>query len=353
MGIRGPRQRGFAKVLLVMAGALGGLLTANSLLWLLNLGQPVIFQTSASCGYIARPNQWASPLGFDYHINQYGLRGPSFPSQRPKQSVRLAFIGDSITFGGGRVRPRALFVNVAARILRQRTGANVQPINISEPGWGIQNMDGYLAHQGLHDANAVVWVIPTCDFRRPRITIGRNFQVLTREPSLRIMCLLRVGWRRLTERADPSGSAQSYWVQPDALRANLHAFRDALLRIKGAHAVALTVFVPQQHRPAYAGHDLRAYQRVATSLDVPTCNLAADFARSKRDLFYDGFHLNTSGHRLVGHLIAACISRSWQIRPAQEGKRQNSVTPIVSYARVVRPHDSGKTAAPTETARDH
>ena len=330
MGLEEPRRRTLTNPLPGLAGAVGALLVANSLMWLLNLGQPVIFQTNASCGYTARPDQWASPLGFAYYINRYGLRGPSFPPQRPRQSVRLAFIGDSITFGGGRVRDRDLFVNVTARILRQRTDSNVQPVNISEPGWGIQNMDGYISHQGLHDANAVVWVIPTCDFRRPKMAIGRHFPVLTREPVLRIVTLLRAGW--YWARAEPSGNGHSYWVQRHALRANLEAFRDALLRIQSAHAVTLTVFVPQQRQPSYAEHDLRAYQRLAASLDVPTCNLAAGFAESKRGLFYDGVHLNTSGHRLAGRLIAACIERFWQIRPAQDGETQNWATPIVSYA---------------------
>src|SRR2546423_452209 len=120
-----------ARLVTIAAGLMLGLAISEAALRELDFVGCPVFETVPPCGFLARPSQWVSGL-HKYHINRYGLRGLDFSDQRPTGTLRVAFIGDSITFGGGHVSDQETFVEQVASSLETRSGRKTEAINISE-----------------------------------------------------------------------------------------------------------------------------------------------------------------------------------------------------------------------------
>jgi hypothetical protein len=102
-----------------------------------------------------------------FRINHFGLRGPDFSPTKEPGTLRITFIGDSVTFGGGVVSDGDTFVSLSAARLSEITGRKVDSVNISAPGWGVSNMEQYIERRGVHCADIVVWILPREGFHRP------------------------------------------------------------------------------------------------------------------------------------------------------------------------------------------
>ena len=71
------------KLLLVALSAALTLAAANVALWALNFGDIEVYDHDPEYGYLTKPDQWPSPRGIVFRINQAGLRGPDFsPTKR-------------------------------------------------------------------------------------------------------------------------------------------------------------------------------------------------------------------------------------------------------------------------------
>ncbi|HEY6547771.1 MAG TPA: hypothetical protein VI589_07685, partial [Vicinamibacteria bacterium] len=121
-----------AAVLLFEAGAHG-----------LGWGQVVEFVPDPHWGYLMRPSQTVWSFGLPVHINALGLRGPEVPALKGQGRSRVLFVGDSITYGGGRVAEEELFVRLFEADARQGR-LEVEAVNLSAPGWSPQNWRAYL-----------------------------------------------------------------------------------------------------------------------------------------------------------------------------------------------------------------
>ncbi len=79
---------------------------------------------------------WRMRPGFDFGegfepLNQEGFRGPEFKAQKEAGSLRIACIGDSVTFG----RPDAAYPALLADTLAKRLGRPVEAMNFGVPGY--------------------------------------------------------------------------------------------------------------------------------------------------------------------------------------------------------------------------
>src|SRR5262245_17566544 len=109
-------NRAFWRVLFVVASSLASLVLVEGLLRWLDVGDPPVFAAHAQYGYLMQPNQSVSTRGNRFHINRAGFRGGDFFWSKSEGMHRIAFVGDSITYGGGSIKDSDLFVNrVASR----------------------------------------------------------------------------------------------------------------------------------------------------------------------------------------------------------------------------------------------
>lgn len=300
----------WAKALLLFLFSISfAVATANIGLWFLKMCDPPIYYHDPKYGYLAVPDQWPSTRGFFYRINRAGLRGPDFSMAREPGSLRITFVGDSVTFAGGIVSDTDTFVAQSARLLSTRLGRSISTVNISAPGWGVENMQAYIARYGVYNANLVVWVLPHEDLRRPwsyapGMPARRVFRI-----QFLLSHTINVLKSKVLNRNDQAGGHPPDLDQ--VLEDNLHAFGHALDLIRNSGAKTVIVFLPEGDTPASADKQAyEAYAALAASRGVPTCDLCSQMeAHGGSALFYDGAHLNSHGHDVVAPLIAQCVAR--------------------------------------------
>src|SRR5262245_19113408 len=97
---------------------------------ILHVGQVVEYVRDERWGYLMKPSQDVSSYGHSVHINSMGLRGPEPGDEKHGNPMRILFIGDSVTFGGTRIREEELFVRQVEKRLTAK-GYFVQAVNLS------------------------------------------------------------------------------------------------------------------------------------------------------------------------------------------------------------------------------
>lgn len=285
-GAPGARSR-TGKLLLVLASLLFALALLELGLRVAKWGDIVAYVPDPDCSYRLKPSQSVESYGHALRINALGLRGPEAASPKPAELTRVVFVGDSVTYGGGRLREEELFV----RLLEARAradGLSVEALSVSAPGWGPQNMRGYVASRGLHEADLVVLVLPQCDLGRPLTTMQmQRFQ--EEPPSLRVLSVAHKAYDSLVPppwtRQDPAVMAPL----------NVQAIQD-LLRLAGEVPV-VTVLLPGA--PGYRDHAVLwpAFEQLSPR--------RIDLRGRLEDasLFMDELHLTRAGHARVAELL--------------------------------------------------
>ena len=125
-----PRARqalrnGLRGVALIALGLGLGLAVAEVALRALDLGQPGLYTYDRDRGWALRPNasKWQQQEGSAYvAVNSAGLRDRDHPYRKPKNTFRIAVLGDSFT-EAKQVPADQTFCAVIARRLRELSGA--------------------------------------------------------------------------------------------------------------------------------------------------------------------------------------------------------------------------------------
>jgi lysophospholipase L1-like esterase len=274
---------------------------------------PPIFCGDPRYGYLMRPHQSVSTRGRRFRINNVGLRGEDV-SARCESERRLVFVGDSNTYGGGRIADDELFVNRIARGVSEVRRQRVSSVNVAAPGWGVQNMAAFIAVNGAFEADALIWIVPSADFRRP-LTSLHELAFPEERPRSRLMYVVR-SWERArqTRRRPWPGSRPA---PEDILSANIDALGDALRRLSGIPL--LVVVLPGEHGYGRLANDVTRFKSVAQTHGASFAELAPVLqGRREERLFDDRVHLSARGHAVVTDavipVVVQMLSRS---APAQ------------------------------------
>ncbi|HDH06683.1 MAG TPA: hypothetical protein ENH01_13455 [Nitrospirae bacterium] len=106
---------------------------------LIGWGQIVGFLPNEEWGYLMKPSQTASSYGHPVNINGLGLRGPEIDQKKREGVLRILFVGDSITYGGVKIKEEKLFCRIVEYLLNNNDDLRAESINVSAPGWSPQN----------------------------------------------------------------------------------------------------------------------------------------------------------------------------------------------------------------------
>jgi lysophospholipase L1-like esterase len=302
------RRRALARLLLVAGAALLALGVAEGALRVLGVGGVMTFAPDERWGYLMRPGQVVYAYGHPVATDARGLRAPAGREPGPPTALRILFVGDSVTYGGGRIREAELFCRRVERALAEE-GVPVRVTNASAPGWGPQNWRGYLAAEGLLGADVVVLVLPECDLARPFATMAMH-GFRQRAPRTRVGAVLG----KLAALARPRDPYAAH--DPDeAHRANCAAARWLKGRAAGEAAV-LAVFLPG--RPA-GGEALAAAPSPRWGCFETVFPGALDLRGDLGDpgLFLDPIHLSPAGHALVAERVLERLRTLPELRGAR------------------------------------
>ena len=97
-----------APVFLIAGSVAVSLLLLEGALRIVGLQDPVVYRSDPVYGYEPRPSQSANRLGIPIYIKDIGLRDNRPLSALLKSKTRVLVIGNSVTYGGSRVRQKDL-----------------------------------------------------------------------------------------------------------------------------------------------------------------------------------------------------------------------------------------------------
>jgi lysophospholipase L1-like esterase len=307
---RTPRHFQY-KLLMAGVSLAIGLLILETAEWWLDVADPPVFARHPAYSFLMKPDQSVATRGHRFRINHFGLRGAEIVMPKPAGVYRIAFLGDSVTYGGGSVRDEELFVNRVAASLDPLMEPRIEVVNISAPGWGIKNMAGFVNNVGLFDADLLVWVISSADLRRP-LTFMEDHRFLEEKPASRLFYSLRVSWTKLQnlyrQARQPAGTVPG---RAEELEANIRTLRTVLAQLMGQGMPVGVVLVP-----GVRGYDSRSdvarFRDAAEDCATPFLNTAAAFPASQiRAAYIDDVHLSGQGHAIVAGALGPFIGENF------------------------------------------
>lgn len=136
----GRRQIGSA-LALILVGVLLAMIVAEITFRLIGIGEQGVYQWDADRGWALRPgaSEWQRREGNAFvQINREGMRDREHSYSKPKDTIRIAFIGDSFT-EAEQVAIQDDFVSVAERRLQncaRLRGKKVEALNFGCDGYG-------------------------------------------------------------------------------------------------------------------------------------------------------------------------------------------------------------------------
>lgn len=291
-----------------------------SLRLLLGLGHPIVVAPDVACSYIEAPNQHTWRFFHEVRINRYGMRSAEFAAQPAPGSLRVLFVGDSVTYGTSRVGQSEIFTQILRRELPSAVHQPVEVLNASASGWAIDNELSYVRSRGIFHSSLVLLVLNDGDVTQPRalITTGVSQDTTLNHPTTALGEIwtryLSLKLRHLAAPRDAGDIANTNDAAES--RNNLIELDQFRQLVNAAHARFALVYLPfRADIPQPAAQAQVLLRQWAAAQQVPFLDLtAAEQAESTAAITLDGDHLNTRGNELV----ARGIEEQW---PAVLGAR--------------------------------
>jgi len=301
------RGRRFLQFVTILGATIALLEIALRGIGLTNL---VLYADDPETGYRIKPGQTARYLDNRIQINAWGVRDARTFEQKNEAVLRVLVLGDSVTWGGLREPQENLFTSI---LEDKSPGSEV--INAGVNGFSVAQMVAlYQAHlSGLEPDIVLVIAIPR-DFTRPpqsrlvreSVSFPRKrprFAVPVAIEIFRFIAQTRWGWNwlALPPATEPVGPALE---KEECLRRNLDALVAFALEMKDPRQV-LFVMAP--------------YLKTPINEELPTAALETLHARGVRtvdlnerirvepELFVDGVHLSSYGHRKLAEELALLL----------------------------------------------
>ncbi len=326
-----PRRRGAARLLVVVGATLAALVGCELLLALLGgeIYPPPLFPgdlvavvdatTDPRIGWKLPPSSVSEETTADYSVvyraNRQGFRSPhDFDATWP--GPRLAFLGDSYTFGSGVAEGETFVDRLASRL------SGVRCDNYGIGGFGIDQMWMTLRHEALpRRPQGVVLSFIRQDLDRalsayrlghvwrakPTFRLeGDRLVAATTEnlpPALERWLVQHSRLHRLWRRAESSLALR----HPIGYRWRLHRALFSAIRDDCAAAGVPLLLV---HLPVNRRSPAPLYAREFAALGIPFLDLASLLpARPEALYFPTDHHLTAEGHRFVAEKLAEELAR--------------------------------------------
>jgi hypothetical protein len=277
----------------------------------LGLGNPVVLAADSACGYILAPNQNTYRFFCRTRTDQYGMRSDRFAPIPAAGTLRVLFIGDSVTYGTSHVDQSRIFTELLHRELPAVVHRPVEVLNASASAWAIDNELSWLHSRGTFHAKLVFLVLNNGDLGQPRAEARDVGDDLAQNHP---MTAIGEVWARFLKprlfRRAAHIDAGDVQTKADALmRANL-ADMDRFQQIVSANGARMAVlYIPFRHDvPAPANQAEVAFSEWSAAHHVPFFDMTAVEAPfSAWQIAPDGDHLNDRGHQL----IAQEVEKEW------------------------------------------
>jgi hypothetical protein len=275
----------------------------------LGLGNPILIEPDSACGYIVKPDQAVYRFFRHTRINHYGMRSDEVPSVRSPGTLRLMFVGDSITYGTSRVDQSQIFTEILHRDLPSIVHRPVEVLNASASAWAPDNEVSYILSRGIFQSDMVLLVLNDGDVTQPRTTIADVGDDLPQDRPATAIGELYTRYIKpeifhAFERSDAGDSVADN--ADDVIHENLIDLDRADKLVTDARAQLLIVYLPfRGDLPVKSAGPRSILQSWATAHRVAILDLThAELPYTPSEITLDnGIHFNAKGHWIVAQAI--------------------------------------------------
>jgi hypothetical protein len=295
-----------SRVLACLLAAIVGvpLLTEAGLRVVLGIGNPVLVTADSACGYTLKPDQDVHRFFKHTHINHWGMRSDDIAETPAPGTLRILFVGDSITYGTSHLDQKDMFTEILRRDLSRIVHRPVEVLNASAGGWAIDNELSYLRSRGTFGAKIVVIVLNSGDLTQPRADIsGIDSSFFVQRPSTAIG-ELRDRFRPLAPRRNDARE-KAVGGSNAVVRGNLEDLDDMKSLAERKHARFVLVYIPFRNEVPLPSETPRKALADWTSrnhvLFIDLTGLEAQYG--VRRITFEGIHLNKKGNALAASYL--------------------------------------------------
>ena len=277
------------------------------------------------------PNLPDSELSYELSVNDAGLRGGPVARSKPPDSVRLAAIGDSVTFGFGVREEETYHARAVAMLAADFAPRRIEGVNAGVPGFSSLQGLRLLRSHVLPLAPDIVtvlygwndgWRASASDAAWNGDSVEATIQ------SSRLLTLTRSGVssvvRRFGPGVRPEPRAMLPRVSPHDFEVNLLDIAEAVRRA-GAIPIFITApaaFGPDRPPDAYFRYGwtvpreeleptrlryAEAARRAARAARAPLVDCARLIPPDPGLFLADGYHPNETGHRAMADQIVEAL----------------------------------------------
>ena len=151
---------------------------------IIGFGHPALAVLNEAAQYELMPNQhirrlWPLSDSWVSHLdtNQYGMRSMPVSPVKPPDTLRIYFLGDSITYGTTQVDQSQIFADLTRRELPSIVHQPVEALDGAMSSWAISNEFGYLKEHGTLQADRVILVLNDGDPAQPLAPKPSNYVI--------------------------------------------------------------------------------------------------------------------------------------------------------------------------------
>jgi GDSL-like Lipase/Acylhydrolase family len=310
-------------ILWLVADVCGFLLLLELGLRGFGFGNPLIYIADQEIGYLLAPSQRTRRMGNRLEINEYSMRSPKITSKRPKSTLRVLLLGDSVANGAWWTDQNqtisALIADqlelILGKIANRFSIESVEALNASANSWGPRNELAYLHRFGTFEAQAVVLLINTDDLfaTAPNsVPVGRDRNYPNQKPRFAITEVIQ---RYVLKTPTVPEMQVVNNEKGDRVGFNLEAIRQIDNRSLAADAKFLLVMTPllrEMGKPGSRDYEIQARLRLkqfTQDQQIIYLDLLEEFTNSPTpaSLYRDHIHLSPQGNQKVTEAITRSL----------------------------------------------
>lgn len=304
-------------VLGLLLSLLGFLLIELALRLVFGFGNPPLYVADDDIGYLLAPSQRVRRLGNLIAINQYSMRSDEIEKTRPKNTLRVFLIGDSIVNGNWWTDQSAILSTLLKQsLVKYDRWQTVEVLNASANSWGPRNELAYLKRFGIFESQVVMLVINTDDLfgvQPNPLQVGRDRSYPDKKPLLAVLELTN----RLKKQPPIPGLKEIQNEKGDRIGKNLAAIAEIKQQVEANNGTLLLAMTPLKREVVNGPRDYESVARKRVDDLVAQQQIHyVDFLKSFQDnpdpdsLYRDHIHLSPTGNTLVTQSLTALILKA-------------------------------------------
>ena len=247
----------------------------------------------------------------DVEINSYGFRDADHDLKKKEGIYRVAFIGDSVTFGLKEKFPN-IFTTCYQNMLKDK---NVEVFNIAVDGYDTRQIAQMLKTKVFQfKPDKVIYVMCLNDFdfddpsSRKRDYFNKPFSFIWRR--------IQKAPRNIEQLMGKDYHLCFYDINQRAVFKKILEMRDDCVKNGARLELAVVPAFFKQKKPDFETYPLaRIHEGVdafCKANGIPCCDLLAEYRKLKLSpaaMSTDSWHLSAEGHKITAEIFANCFSR--------------------------------------------